>query len=191
MGLSGVGSWLEREIIAQIDSIYRREDNLVGLSEQVNKLRKRYKQRIQLSQKYANLLSESGDHKQAREIYLDIIKRSPKNEDLKKDLLQILDKARDYEASRTLLVSLIALDQKDAELHVLLATVCEKLGDKEGVLKNLQRYKAKVSSGSATALRHASLLDKHGFKKLAVEAYEAVGRSIKMRKLSFRLQTIF
>jgi len=54
----GHGSWLEREILAQIEQLFRREDDLTGLQEHYKKLLKTYAQRIQIRKQYAKLLSE-------------------------------------------------------------------------------------------------------------------------------------
>jgi len=171
LALSGVGSWLEREVIAQIESLYRKEDNLLGLKDKLIVFKETYQQRLKIHQKLADVHSEVGEHKEARELYLSIIKRSPNDEALKDSLLQALDRAQDHAASKALLESMIKLSPKDAELSTKLAEVHLKLGDKESALKEINAYKQKVAKSPANTLRYASLLRRHDFKQEALLAY--------------------
>lgn len=158
--LSGEGSWLEREIIAQIEGLFNREDNLQGLKEKLEALSKLYPQRLQITQKLADTHSNLGSHKEARELYLEIIKRSPDNKSLKKSLLQALEKAQDYKASKSLIESMLKISPDDLELYVKLAEVFDKLAQKSDAFKALQTFKDKADKNVANALRHANLVRK-------------------------------
>lgn len=170
--LSGVGSWLEREILAQIETLHRREDNLVGFKDKLQVLTGEFPQRLQISQKLADIYSDIGSHKEARELYLSMMKRSPNDPALKSSLLQALDKAQDHKASRSLVESMMKLSPRDSELSVKLAEICYKLKDRKGVLEHLSGFRANSDVNVANGLRYVSLLRKFEFSDEALKGYE-------------------
>jgi len=53
-------------VIAQLENLFRREDNLQGLKTKFEEFSKKYPQRIQISQKLADIYSELSEHKKAQ-----------------------------------------------------------------------------------------------------------------------------
>ncbi len=172
LNLAGADSWLERELIAQIENLFRKEENLEGLRLELEGFSKKYPQRTQITQKLANFYSETNEHKKAQELYLDIIKRSPDNTELKNGLLQALEKAGNYDASRDLLISMIQLLPKDAELEIKLAEVYNKLKNKEKALEHLRLFSTKIEQNAGNALRYANIIRSLAYKDEAVTAFE-------------------
>ena len=173
LALSGVESWLEREIIGQLEIIYRREDNLVGLEQKLSELKAKYDQRLKVHQKLAEVYSELGKYKEARELYLSILKRSPSDKSLKEDLLQVFENAQDYAASKSLIESMIKLSPEDAELNMKLAKVQLSLGDRVSAYQSLNAFKVKSEKNVASELRYINLLRKYNFDAEVLLAYQA------------------
>ena len=73
----GSDSWLEREILAQIDQVHRREDDLTGLKKLYGELVAKYAKRMAIHRRRAQLLVETGEQELALAAYLDTLKLTP------------------------------------------------------------------------------------------------------------------
>jgi len=74
---SGSESWIERELLAQIEQVYRREDNVSGLLEYVKMLRKQSPRRLLLREKAISLMARQGDIEEAIADYRELLKILP------------------------------------------------------------------------------------------------------------------
>ena len=63
----GLGTWLEREILAQIEQVFRREDDISGLKKEYEQLLESYPKRVGLRRSYAGILAELGESDEAVE----------------------------------------------------------------------------------------------------------------------------
>ncbi|MGJ8654885.1 MAG: tetratricopeptide repeat protein [Akkermansiaceae bacterium] len=172
--LSGASSWLEREILGQIQAVYKREDNLVGLTTHLEKLSKAYPQRAALRLKLAEAFGEAGDYEKAKTVYRDLLKVSPNDEVMRTAYLQLLMRSGDYMTARQLIDSMLKNNPTSPELHLHRASLSHQLKDKEGTIKSLDSYKSNVAKSHVSSLKYAELLKKYGHDAEAVAAYKSV-----------------
>ncbi len=83
----GHGTWLEREILAQVEELYRREDDLSGLQRQYEKLLEQYPRRVQVLMQFAKLLVELGDNAAAKEQMARVLELTPGDRGIRKPTL--------------------------------------------------------------------------------------------------------
>ena len=70
---SGQDTWLEREILAQIEQIFRAEDDLTGLKKEYSALIATYPKRIGLQRRRCRLLADLGEQEEAVKAYRAIL----------------------------------------------------------------------------------------------------------------------
>ena len=77
--LDSVGneSWLEREILAQLEQVFRREDDIAGLKKLYDDLVAKYPKRIAVRRRQAQLLAEQGDPEPAIAAFREVMKLTP------------------------------------------------------------------------------------------------------------------
>ncbi|GAA5496776.1 beta-barrel assembly-enhancing protease [Rubritalea halochordaticola] len=172
LDLAGNGSWLEREIIAQLDKLYRREDNISGLNKTFADLREKYPQRSLIHQKHAELLASQSEFAKAKEIYQSLLKSSPGDIPLRVAYLNMLKQAGEFKEANKLLEFLIEQNPANGQLHLQKASILSELDDRQALLKSLQSYKKVIQPSAATAMKYAELLAKYRFLDEAKLAYK-------------------
>ncbi len=83
----GHGTWLERELLSQIEQLFRREDDLAGLREQYEKLLQRYPRRVHVHRQFAQLLTEVGDNQSAQQQMAKVLELTPGDRGTRKPTL--------------------------------------------------------------------------------------------------------
>lgn len=185
--ISGTASWLEREILARLESLFRREENVTGLKTHLRQLYVTYPQRLQIAQNLAQVHVELDEYEEAKKVYYDLIKRSPTDVELKKSLLSTLEKAQDLKGAQQLLNSIIEQNPADPELHVQLAQIFFKLKNKESALQNLNEFVKKSDKKIFTTIRHATLLRSMNYDTEAAKVFDtAVAANPESTELLFK-----
>ncbi|MEX0885620.1 MAG: tetratricopeptide repeat protein [Phycisphaeraceae bacterium] len=158
----GSDSWLERQIAAQIEQLYRREHDLTGLRERYQALLQEHGRRIALRRRYADLLLELGETEAGLAAWQGILELTPGQSDYQKAYMRVLrDAGRHDEASRQL-EALIEAQPDDAELLVELAQLQHEADRAAEAAATVQRY-IEASDGSLfDHLRAARLLERFG-----------------------------
>jgi len=171
--ISGNGSWLEREIIGQLETIYRKEDNINGWIEKLESLSKTYPQRYEIHQKHALSLAKNGDFDNAKTVFKALLKTRPDDVPLRVSYLSMLREAGDTQSARKILDFLIEKNPNDTQLIIQRAELYDELDNREAVLENINLYKSTAQKSVSTSLQYAELLNRFKFEKEAAEAYKA------------------
>ena len=154
----GMDSWLEREILSQIEQLFRREDDLTGLSEHYQKLIKATPKRMGLRKSFGKLQLELGQSDEAIKTYQEIVELTPGDRTNRESLISILAGAGQTEKAIKQTQSLIQQFPKDAELDVQLAILfsSDKKSDEAGAA--IQSFLTKSGENEYAYLRAANLL---------------------------------
>lgn len=74
---TGADSWLEKEILAQIERVFRRAEDITGLATHLQKLIAAHPRRLALHLRHADLLVETGTKEEATAAFEEILRRTP------------------------------------------------------------------------------------------------------------------
>lgn len=173
----GYDTWLEREVLAQIEQIFRREDDLTGLKKQYTTLLEQHSKRIAIHRRHAQLLAELGDAEEAMAAYQKILELTPGDRTNREAFITMLTKLDRHEPAVKELEALCAQHPKDAELRFWLANLRQRASQKDRVAAEVDRY-LELSDGSEYAyLRAARLLERFKLTDDARRIYEKMAKA--------------
>lgn len=171
LGDSGAESWLEREILAQIERSFRREEDLGGLKKEYESLLESYPRRVGVLRGYARVLADSGEGEKAIKRFRQLLAITPGDRENQQQFVDLHLRTNDYAGARKLLETLIAQHPQDAELPVQLAEVAAKLEDNAAAVAAVDSYLEKSDGDEYSHLRAARLLDRLKIEQPAKAKY--------------------
>ncbi|HWB05894.1 MAG TPA: tetratricopeptide repeat protein [Verrucomicrobiales bacterium] len=162
---TGGDSWLEREILAQIERIFRRDQNLPGL-------RAWYENRLAAAPRHpgllralARLLAETGQKDEALKTGETLLAITPGDRDARGEFIALLITAGRQQEAINQLTRLLEQYPGDRELRTQLAGLKHKAGDTAGCLATLKGF---PQADESARLQLASLYGQFGFHDEAV-----------------------
>ncbi len=167
----GADSWIEREILAQIERLYRREDNVSALREQYETLLESYPRRVGIRRSYAKVLSELGENEAAIEAFREILKLTPGDRGHQEAFIQLLSEADAVAEAIKQLQTLIEQYPQDPELYVQLSGLQAKLEKPAEAEAAVEKYLAASDKSEYAYLRAARLLDQLKLGDAAKQMY--------------------
>lgn len=168
----GAASWIEKEVLAQIEQLFRREDDLKGLATQYTKLLEQYPKRILIRKRYANLLAEQGDQDAALKQFEDILELTPGDRANREEYIGLLAKLEKLEEATKQLEGLIEQQPDDGELRIQLANLWHQQDDQAKSVEAIKQYLAVSDKSEYTYLRAANMLARFEFFEAAGETYQ-------------------
>lgn len=172
----GAGTWLEREVLAQIDQILRYEDDVAGLKRLYDDLRKRYPKRITIHRRHAQLLLELGENDAALDAYREVLRLTPGDRANREQYVTMLAKVGKQDEAIKELQALCTQYAEDAELRFRLAGLLEEAKRADEAVAAVDEY-LKTSDGSEYAyLRGARLLERSENKDATARLYAEMAR---------------
>jgi len=172
LDLVGVGSWLEKEVLSQIEQVFRADDNLSGLESYLETISKDRKNNIELLRRRAELLQELGESDKAEATYLEIVKLTPMDKENKEAYAELLEKNEKYKESLEVVTSLVKQYSNDQELYVLSSKLHHKLDDTDACLTALKTYIDKDKQSEYSYMRAANMLRNFGDQETAAGIYD-------------------
>ncbi|MBN2217792.1 MAG: tetratricopeptide repeat protein, partial [Pirellulales bacterium] len=171
---AGQDSWLEREILAQIEQLFRREDDLSGLKKQYASLLETYPKRIGLQRRRCRLLVELGDHDEAIQGYNKILELTPGDRGIREEYVGVLSQIGRHEPAVKQLESLCEQNPGDAELRVRLAKTLHAAKRPAEAIEAVRQYLKTSDQSEYAHLRAARLVESSGDKTEAAAFYRAL-----------------
>ena len=165
----GENSWLEREILAQLREIYRREDDMEGLKKLYTDLSKTNPQRVGLRKAHAHLLVSLGENDEAEKLFREILKVTPGNRKNREELVSILLKGGKSELALKEVQWLAKTYPKDAALQLKLVAVQHAAGKAADIPVTLNTYLGIKGKSEGAYLVAAGMLKKFNHTDLAVK----------------------
>ncbi len=182
----GRDTWLERELVAQIVELFRREDNLTGLKEQFEKLLAAEPDRLALQKGLAKTLSEIGQPDDAIAALQKIVELTPGDRSNRENLIAALAKAGNLDGAVAQQEALIGQFPTDAELSIALAELQKKRSQDALAQTAVLEFLAKSGNSEAAYLRAARVLDGFGLtdetRRIYVECLERFAQSAVARE---------
>ena len=156
----GMNTWIEREILGQVEQLFRREDNLVGLNEHLVKLTQTNSKRVAIRKTRAKILMELGEVDESIKAYEEIIELTPGSRENREAFTNLLIRADKTQRAVKQLESLVAQHPKDAELQIRIAELCNKISASEKATAALNTFISLSGSTEYSYLRAARLFEK-------------------------------
>ena len=168
----GLNTWIEREILGQVEQLFRREDDLIGLNTYLAKLTETNSKRIAIRKTRAKVLMELGQVDDAIEVYEKIIELTPGSRENREAFTSLLISADKNELAVKQMESLVAQHSKDAELQVRLAELCHKISAPQKSKAALDKFVTLSGGTEYSYLRAARLFEKFKDLDSAKAAYQ-------------------
>ena len=169
---TGHGSWLEKEILAQIEQIFRYEDDLAGLKKQYDKLLETYPKRISLQRRRCRLLVQLDEKEEAIKSYRKVLELTPGDRGNREEYIDMLCRLDENKLAVKEVEVLYQQHPKDAELQIKLAKILHKAGETKKAVETVERYLKMADQTEYVYLRAARLVEQFGGKKEAAAFYQ-------------------
>ncbi|MFT4176819.1 MAG: tetratricopeptide repeat protein [Luteolibacter sp.] len=170
----GEGSWLEQQVLAQIDKTFRKQDRLADLTTELKKLAESHPRRFFIHRQLAKLEAAQGDVDPAIGRFREILQRSPGNRELREEFIRLLSDAERFDDAAAELEKMIGESPADAELQLQLAALRHRKEQPEAVMTALKKAHELLGSDEANGIRIASLMLQYS----QAEAGEALLRQL-------------
>jgi predicted Zn-dependent protease len=168
----GSDSWLEREILSQIEQVYRKDDAVAELREKYDKLIEAHPQRVALRRGLAKVQAELGEGEAALRTWQELLPLAPGDRALREAYVQMLADNKRIGEAVAQLEALIKLEANDPELLMQLAEFHWRADKKDDCLKSLRTYLSKADATTETAaLRVAAQMERYDLKDAALALY--------------------
>jgi len=151
----GEGSWLEREILAQIDKIFRKQDRLNDLAEQLKKLAEANPRRFLIHRQLAKLEAVQGETDAAIGRFREVLKRSPGDREMREEFVKMLADGERFDDAAAEMEKMVELTPADAGLQLQLASLRYRQGKHEAVLAALEKAHELLGKDGGNGIRIA------------------------------------
>lgn len=169
---TGQGTWIEGEVLAQIEATFRRDENVSGLAKKLEELQVAHPQRTALDRQRARVLAELGEKDKALAIYAALLQKTPGQRDLRESYLDLLDRFEQFKEAIAQTNVLLEQSPDDRELLIRLATLQERAKDKAASKASLEKFLAAKATTEFDHLRVARLYESWERGDDATAAYE-------------------
>lgn len=154
----GEGSWLEREVLAQIEKVYRKQDRLSDLADELKKLAVSNPRRLLIQRQLAKLEAAQGEVDSAIGRFREVLKRSPGDRELREEFVRLLVDGERFDDAAAELEKMIKMAPVEAELQLQLASLRSRQGKPEAVLAALKKAHDLLVKDEGSAIRISSLM---------------------------------
>jgi len=165
------GSWLEKQICAQIEEVFRRTDDFVGLAKYWEELGQTHAQRVSLKKRRAAALLRIGETNEALALYQKILKVTPGDKANQQAYIEALVKAGQLERAIEHLEQLRQHNERDRELLIQLARLHDQNNDPNSAGQALSAYLAQTEKSEYAYTRIARLLERYQCQDQALAVY--------------------
>ena len=170
---SGQDSWLEKEILAQVEASFRRQDNLTGLRDFYQTLRQDLPQRISLKKGLASQMANNGEEKEAIALFREILKITPGDRANRLQFISLLEDLEEFDLALSEVAFLLREQPEDQTLLEHQARLYDHLGNREGLKATLAALARLRGKDANTLLATASLYQRYKFPIEAEELLRA------------------
>ena len=158
----GEGSWLEREVLAQIDKAYRKQDRLGDLKNKLAELAEANPRRLIIHRNLAKIEAAEGETDAAVGRFREVLKRSPGDRELREEFVRLLTDGEKFDEAAGELEKLIALAPEDAGLLLQMADLRNRQGNRGETLAALTKAHGMLGTDEAAGIRISGLMLQYG-----------------------------
>ena len=158
----GEGSWLEREVLAQIEKVFRKQDRLADLSTELKKLAEANPRRLLIHRQLAKLEAAQGETDSAIGRFREVLKRSPGDRELREEFVRLLSDGERFDDAAAEMEKMIELAPADSGLQLQLAALRNRQGKPDAVLAALKKAYELLGKDEGNGIRIAGLMLQYG-----------------------------
>lgn len=166
---TGADTWLEREVLAQIERIFLREDNIKGLRAFYQKLNEAHPRRVSIRKALARQMAANKEIDEAISLFREVLKITPGDLGNREEFIAFLEGAEKLELAREELNELIKQRSDDPSLREHLVRLESSLKNPEGVKAGLLKVKELRANSPEGLIAVASLYQQAELPKEADE----------------------
>lgn len=159
---AGQDSWVESEVLAQIEQAHRRRDNISGLKDYLATLALKHPQRLALGLQRCRVLIEQGEGEAALAIFRDLLAKNPGSALLRESFVDALAKLEKWDEAVAQMREIAARAPADKEARIRLATLLQRTKNPEYGELELDRLIEPRDTSEADLLRVARLFEGFG-----------------------------
>lgn len=156
---TGADSWIEGDILARIDRLFRMGDDVSGLQKHLAAMSQAHPQRVTLAWQHALLLAATGQNDAALKSARALLQSNPGRRDLRDGFLDLLDSLGHPGEAVEQARLVVAQNPGDKELLVRLATLQHRAGDDSAARLTLESFLSSAAADESAHLRIARLLE--------------------------------
>lgn len=169
---AGRDTWLEKEIIAQIERLFRREDNLTGLKNHYIKILEDSPGRIALLRSLASVHAELDEKDEAIEVFQELLKMTPGDRANREEFVQLLGRLEQTGEAVKQMEALSEAFPDDPELKAQLAVWQHDAKQPDAARASVNAFLEQSDQSEYSYLRAARLLEQFSLTEAAAETYE-------------------
>jgi tetratricopeptide (TPR) repeat protein len=154
----GENSWLEREVLAQIEKLFRKQDRIDDLLTEFKKLAEAHPRRLLIHRQVAKLEAAQGEVDVAIGRFREVLQRSPGDRELREEFVRLLTDSEKFEDASSELEKLIAAAPTEPGLYLQLAGLRHREQKGEGVLAALKKAHELLADEPGAGVRIAGLM---------------------------------
>ncbi len=158
----GEGSWLEREVLGQIEKVFRKQDRLDELSAELKKLAEAYPRRLLIQRQLAKLEAAQGETDTAVGRFREVLKRSPGERELREEFVRLLSDGERFDEAVEEIGKLIELAPTEAGLHLQVAALRARQSKRDEVQAALGKAYDLLGRNESNGIRIAGLMLQYG-----------------------------
>lgn len=168
---AGQDSWVESEVIAQIEQVFRRKDDVAGLREMLDRIAPDHAQRAALGMARARVLAEAGAEEEALKLLADLISKNPGSTRLREQHLELLTKLKKHQEAVAQMREMLARKPEDKDLKFRLCGLYYLAGQDAPAVGILDEILAAKDATEYDHLRVARFFESVNEPKDARRAY--------------------
>jgi tetratricopeptide (TPR) repeat protein len=147
---TGADTWLEREVLAQIERVFLRDDDMKGLRAFYQKLSEAHPRRISIRRALARQMAASGEVDEAIALFREILKITPGDLGNREEFITFLEASEKWSLARLELMAILKERQDDPSLWERLFRLEITLKNPTGIrsaLEKIHRIRAQSPEG--------------------------------------------
>ena len=171
---TGVSSWLEKEVLSQIDRIFRKASDLASLRQLLERELASSPLRPAVHRAAAAIMAETGDRPAAIATLRRLIDLTPGDRAVREETADLLRAADQPAEALAIMEALLTQYPDDQELRIRLVSLRDKAGNRPAALQLLDDFFTRAGKSEAAAQRRAAVLEQFGlFSEAAASLTEA------------------
>ncbi|MEM8737104.1 MAG: tetratricopeptide repeat protein [Planctomycetota bacterium] len=156
----GSGGWLERQVLSQIEQVYRRDQELEAFSQRLTALTEQHPERIEIARRRARVLSELGQTDAAIAQWRALLERAPGDRELRRAFADVLADAGQTQPAIDLIEALLTDRPGDGDLRLRLASLYHQAERPEDAVAQVRVFVEQSDGSLSSAIRATRTLER-------------------------------
>ncbi|MGJ8723203.1 MAG: hypothetical protein ACSHYB_01495 [Roseibacillus sp.] len=167
--MTGEDSWLEKEVLAQVDKVFRREENIAGLRDFYAALREKFPQRVSLRKGLAAQMAANGEIDEAISLFREVLKITPGDLANREQFITLLETAERFDLAVEELGVVVRENGEQPEVWERMARLRDLMGDAKGLNEALNKVRELRAVDGPGIVATSSLYERYQLHEEAEE----------------------